>query len=232
MTDATEAFDEKPMLDLSVFRSLEEAISVTDTSGSYWTTLAANLSIESGSPITMNLFFAESIVSRCQGTHEAIVREIRHENPHAVFPLLRSLVETFTLLHYVTDHPQYIESLTVRAKDIPKGRRKRVSMQKLIAYAFVHAPGLKNVYAELSEITHFGSAAMWISHRIEDPDLHTTSWTNNPRWRDMEQPLIACAQTIEISEAINVRLTDFLTQHCGPDQMDSIGFVTQLRETS
>ena len=219
------------MLDLSEFSSLDDAIAKAATSDSYWQTLAANLNLDSGSPITMKLFFAQSMVSRCQGTHEAIVREIRLENPHAVFPLLRSLVESFAMLHCVTDHPRYIETLTVQAKDIPKGQRKRISIQKLVAHAFFYAPGLKNVYAELSEITHFGSAAMWTSHRIEDPVAHTTSWTNNSRWRDTEQALIACAQTIEISEAINVRLADFLTEHCGPDPTSSIGFVTRLRRS-
>jgi hypothetical protein len=217
------------MLDLSEFASLDDAISLASASDVYFTTLLSILNLEVGARMGMNLMFAQSMVSRCQGMHKAIIREIQRENPHAVFPLLRSLVEAFALLNYVADHPGYIDVLTVRAKDIPKGKKQRLSIQKLVAHAFKRAPGLKHVYAELSEITHFGSVAMWTPHRVTNAETHEIAWSNHPCWRDEEQALIACAQTIEISEAINFRLSEFLDEHCREGGSPTIAVVTHSR---
>jgi hypothetical protein len=75
------------------------------------------------------------------------------------------------------------------------------NIQALISYAKEHVPGMKAVYAELSEVTHFGSKAMWaFATPVESsgggPDIIFTSAT---RWRSNEQALIACAKTIEIA---------------------------------
>lgn len=204
------------MLDLSRFASLEDAIAQADTSNRYRDILVDVILDEPGFTMSWELIFLQSMISRVQGLHEATVREIRHSNPHAVFPLLRALLESLALVIYVTDKPGYIATVTRRERDIPAGSPKRKSVQALIAHAVKVAPGLKNVYAELSEITHFGASAMWTSHVIDNEATMETSWTNVPRWRDGEQALIACATTIELADGIEQFLREFATRHWAP----------------
>ena len=204
-------------LDLSHFASLEDAIAQADTSNRYRDILVGVIPEEPGFTISWELIFLQSMISRVQGLHEATVREIRHSNPHAVFPLLRALLEALALVIYVTDKPAYIATVTRRERDIPAGSPKRKSMQALFAHAVTVAPGLKNVYDELSEMTHFGASAMWTSHVIDNEATRETSWTIVPRWRDGEQALIACATTIELADGIEQFLREFATRHCVPD---------------
>jgi hypothetical protein len=204
------------MLDLSRFASLEDAVAQADTSNRYRDILVDVIPEEPGFAISPDLIFLQSTISRVQGLHEATVREIRHSNPHAVFPLLRVLLESLALVIYVTDTPAYIATVMQRERDITAGSPKSKTMQSLIAHAVKVAPGLKNVYAELSEITHFGASAMWTSHVIESEATKETSWTNIPRWRDPEQSLIACATTIELADGVEQILREFATRYCAP----------------
>lgn len=65
------------------------------------------------------------------------------------------------LVIYVLDHPEYVEALARHPRELGKDGPKRKNIQALISYAKEHVPGMKAVYAELSEVTHFGSKAMW-----------------------------------------------------------------------
>jgi hypothetical protein len=122
------------------------------------------------------------------------------------------------MMIYVHDHPQYIERLTSRERDRPQGSPHRKSIQALINYASKQAPGLKDLYADLSEATHVGSVAMWVSHRIEDADEDTlkTSWSSEPHWRDEEQALVACAHTLELADVMETLLHNFAGKHLLP----------------
>jgi len=77
---------------------------------------------------------------------------------------------------------------------------------------------MKEVYAELSEATHFGAIAMWAAHYIEGDETsgYRTSWTSYPRWRNEEQALIACAQTLELARAAENLLRVFAARHVLP----------------
>ena len=79
---------------------------------------------------------------------------------------------------------------------------------------------MKGVYTELSEATHFGAIAMWASWSIADDDDEQGSrlawWTNEPRWRNDKQALIACAQMLELSDAMLVYLRRFRDRHLIP----------------
>lgn len=77
---------------------------------------------------------------------------------------------------------------------------------------------MKDVYAELSEATHFGAIAMWASLTIEgegESGLRTT-WASYPRWRNEEQALIACAQTLELASAMESLLRQCFERHVLP----------------
>ena len=161
------------------------------------------------------------MITRSQGLHEAIAREIARENPHAVFPLIRAFAESVLLVFYVADHPDYVNALIDRPRNFGKGDPKRKSIQALISYAKDHAPGMKDVYAELSEATHFGSTAMWASVTPEE-ERHV-SWANSPRWRSDEQALIACAQTLELADAMTHLLTQFAERYVLPPEAKTDG---------
>jgi hypothetical protein len=159
-----------------------------------------------------------SILARSRALHGAIAREIRNENPAGVYPLIRAFTETVVMMIYVHDHPQYIERLAARERDRPQGSPRRKSIQALVNYASKQAPGVKHIYADLSEATHVGSVAMWVSHRIEEADAETvkTSWSSEPQWRDEEQALIACAHTLELADAMETLLHNFAGKHLLP----------------
>ena len=209
---------EPKKLDLAQFASLEDAFARVEPGQRYVDVGSVLLPFGDGMPMTMPVVFWFSMISRAQGLHEAIAREIRAGNPHAVFPLIRAFAEAVVLVIYVLDHPKYIDLLTERAGDLPKDGPKRKSMQSLIQYASKHATGMKDVYAELSEATHFGAIAMWASHSIEGDDesgLHT-SWSSHPRWRSDEQAMIACAQALELADGMEYFLREFAVRHVLP----------------
>jgi len=81
-----------------------------------------------------------------------------------------------------------------------------------------HAPGMKEVYANLSEATHFGSTAMWASVKPGEGEERDFTWQSAPRWRSDEQALIACAQTLELADAMTVLLTRFAERYVVPGE--------------
>lgn len=203
------------LLDLDQFDSVEDARAKVEPGDIY---LDAGREVrETGISFdfTTAAAFWFSMLARCQGLHSAIARETRANNPHAVFPLIRAFTETVVMLMYVVDHPDYIAVLTRRASELPKDGPKRKSIQALISYASRQAPGLKSVYAELSEATHVGSIAIWAPHSIdkrEDGSAHLL-WTSSPRWKSDEQLFIACAQTLELADTAATLLHNFAGRH-------------------
>jgi hypothetical protein len=202
---------EPPMLDVGQFESLDDAMNRAEP-GSYADLAEASLPKPPFDFTYLHLFFM-SMVTRTQGLHDAIAREIRHENPHAVFPLMRALAEAVVLMIYVIDHPEYVRVLTVRASELDKRGPKRKSLQRLINYAQSHAPGMKRVYAELSEITHFGSIALWSAHSLDPTRERGISWSSAPRWHDEHMALVACAQVIELAGAMEGFLREFAARY-------------------
>lgn len=205
-----------PMLDLDRFESIEDAITQAEASRQYDDEFSA--AVDGVSTLTFLSLFYSSVVSRLNGVHGAIVREIRESNPHAVFPLLRTLAETVLVLAYTVDHPDYVQAVMVDPEDKPPVARK--SPQALIAAIAEDAPGFKNVYGELSDTIHFGAFSMWGPHTIEPDDepesLGRLVWRSAPHWKREEDPLIACAQTIELAEAACIYLHNFAGSHIRP----------------
>ena len=88
---------ELPMLDLERWDSVAEAVAqLSMGSRAFEEALFPFLDLnqrEADGAITMFSLFVMSTASRARGFHEAIIREIQNENPHAVFPIMRSLLE-------------------------------------------------------------------------------------------------------------------------------------------
>jgi hypothetical protein len=223
------------MLDLSQFASLDDALNKVEPGSRYLDVGRLLIPIGDGMPMTLTTMFWFSMITRSEGLHQAIAREIRQNNPHAVFPLIRAFAEAVVLVLYVHDHPNYIGLLTTRPDELPKNGPKRKSMQALIHHASKQAAGMKSVYAELSEATHFGAVAMWASHTIEGDEQSglRTTWTSYPRWRDDEQAMVACAQTLELADAMESLLRAFAERHVTPAAglgvVDSLIGVNRLR---
>jgi hypothetical protein len=71
----------------------------------------------------------------------------------------------------------------------------------MIAAVRRHAPGFQAVWDELSDMTHFGSRAIWHSWRLNEDDpakAGRVSYTTYPQWRKATDPLLACAWLIEL----------------------------------
>jgi len=214
-------------LDLSQFASLEDAVEKAKP-GDLYVDVGSLLLGRDGMALNYRVLFFFAMISRAEGLHQAIAREIEQKNPHAVFPLLRAFAESVTLLIYVIDHPDYIQLLVDRPSELPKDGPKRKSIQALISYASSHATGMKGVYADLSEATHFGSLAMWTSLKVEDEEpapgsIGTFSWSSAPQWKSDEQALIASAMTLELAEAMSAFLRRFAVRYLGVDPQKALG---------
>jgi len=189
------------MLDLQQFDSPQSAKAAVQLDRVFDAEAHAVLTRAAG--LTLLVMFVMSAVVRARGLYEAIAREVEHDNPHAVFPLLRQFAETVAMAFYVADNPGYVDVLTKRERDKPAGSPRRRSIQALVAHLEKHyATQFGQVYAELSEIAHFGTVALWTAHRVESDD-GATSWASVPRWRDESQLYVACAQLLELREAMS-----------------------------
>jgi len=205
-------------VDISQFDSVEDALEKVEPKSRYVEIGAMLLPLEDGMPSTLQSLFWMSMITRSEGLHQAIARECKSANPFAVFPLIRALAEAVVLVFYVNDHPKYVRTLIVPERSLPKEGPKRKSIKALISYASAHAPGMEAVYRELSEVTHFGSTAMWGPHKPEGRGEEglRTSWSSEPRWRSDEEVLIACAMALEIADAMEAVLRAFTRRHVLP----------------
>lgn len=78
-------------LDLSQFASLEEAMVKVAPGDRYLEIGKLLIPLDDrGMPMTLMTMFWFSMITRSQGLHAAIAREISEQNPHAVFPLIRA----------------------------------------------------------------------------------------------------------------------------------------------
>lgn len=192
------------MLDLGRWNSIDQAVAeLALQSRAFEDALFPFLDLnqrEADGTLTMFSLFVMSTASRSRGLHEAIVREIENENPHAVFPLMRSLLETAALAFYVSEHPRYVMAVAEHPKERSLGTPKRKSAQGLVDYMDRqgHTGQLATVYRDLCEITHFGTAGMWAAYMMDEEDERGFSWTSGPRFRD-NTGLIACGQLEELT---------------------------------
>lgn len=145
--------------------------------------------------------FLLSSVSRARGLSDAILREIVNDDQHAVFALLRPLLEVGGLLTYVREKNAYAMVLAA-SPETPEGRG-RVSWQAIWNVAAKTYPGIKRVYEEACDVNHFGSSAFWMSWRIVDETTHFTHFFLGPGWREDRYKKLAAAQLVEFLELVH-----------------------------
>ncbi len=199
-------------LDLAQFESLEQAIEKADRIAARYADVG-ELGMQNRNLTLLTVFFM-SALARAQGLHGAIVREIRQSNPHAVFALMRSYAETTAMVGCVKDHPDYARVIQAHPTELPKGKGRK-SMQAIINHAKTRFSGFKEVYADLSEIAHFGSAASFASMAPTNEGAGWR-WSSKPFWRDEETALIACAQVLELAQATQRLLFEYASLHLHP----------------
>ena len=137
------------------------------------------------------------------------MREIESSNPHATMTLLRQFAETVAMTFYVADHPTYVKVLMTRPNETKKGSANRKSVQALVNYMDTnHTEQFAIVYAELCEMAHFGTVALWSSHQARDNEDGTFgwSWSSTPAWKSEREALVCCAQLLELSDGMNSAL--------------------------
>jgi hypothetical protein len=109
------------MVDLTQFSSREDALEKIKPRSRYVEMASdAVLPIPTDMGMNVSWLFWLSAIARAQGLHSAIAREAQETNPHAVIPLIRTFAETVVLVMYVNDFPDYIDTLTVDASELPK----------------------------------------------------------------------------------------------------------------
>ena len=84
-------------------------------------------------------------------------------------------------------------------------------MQTLVNYMDTkHTEQFAVVYAELCEMAHFGTIALWSSHQTPDNIDGTVgwSWSSAPTWKSDREALVCCAQLLELSDGMNSALIE------------------------
>jgi hypothetical protein len=197
------------LVDLTQFESVAQAKSVIGRSQGFDDCVKQDLTaaIDKSEAFTSDLAFVLSSISRSRALHESIVREIGHDNPQAVFTLMRQFAETVALIRYTADHSRYFDTVVRDPQDLQPGMMRHRSTQALINHMdATYSTQFKLVYSTLCDMSHFGALAVWNAHRIEPEEEMRTSWSSAPRWRSEEECLIACAQLLELSNEMELCL--------------------------
>jgi hypothetical protein len=196
------------MLDLDQFKDLNDALDQLSNSRVYDDVIEA--AFARPCVYTVLTMFAFSACTRFRALHEGVVREVAASNPHTVFPLNRAFAETILVVAYAHDNPDYVDRIMLRRDEQPP-ELKRPTIEKMMNHIAPEAPGFARVYAELCEITHFGSIALWQPHEFTEDNR--VEWRSEPRWSNERQPLVACAQLKEMSEAATTYLHNFVGRY-------------------
>src|ERR1700733_15991175 len=151
---------EPELLDLSQFESLDHAKALIQRHNGFDDTVRENLVLASEGSESFNSDFAFvlSSISRARALHEAIVREIRCDNPQVVFTLMRVFAETLALIRYTADHPAYFDTVVLDPREVKSPLLKVATTQKLVQHMDKHyATHFHAIHAQLCDMSHFGS---------------------------------------------------------------------------
>lgn len=221
--DVTKNRIQADLLDLTVFSSIEDAVTKMVAADDRYRVVTANVLRATWPDLHQMTLFLLSTIKRATGLHRGVVEGVRESNPHATFPLLRSYIELVILVAYVLHRPDYIQAVMTDPAEWQRGMPKRKGTQALMAVAAREFPTISAPYDELSDMGHFGSAAMWsaftpdeIESEIADPEKRTIEWTNIPSWRHPDDPLKAAAHLLEFTEGFTRTVNAMTDRYLGP----------------
>jgi hypothetical protein len=165
-------------------------------------------------PIFRETLALSSFINRAVSLHDGVVSGVGQANAHATFTLLRAYSELVVLVYYLGDHPEYLDILEKPPQD-PDIRKK---WSELFEHAAPEMPGIRSVYAMLSEMAHFGSTAMWNPFHLEDPDDRRLNFTTYPRWKVPDRdPRVALTMLLEADVTTIAVLERYAERHLVPD---------------
>ena len=205
-------------VDLSQFASIEDAIETSRASFAGFVPLAKRIIAVDRGGLQLPAIFMLSAIARATGLCLGIVEAVKAENPHVAFPLLRSYSDVVLVVLYVRTRPAYLVTVMKGPRNLPAGAPGRKGSQAMINAVGKVAPGFKAAWGELSDITHFGSLAIWNSWRLKPgpTKLGTVDFATHPRWRRPSDPLLACGWLIELSSALGGTLDVMLDEWSPP----------------
>lgn len=151
----------------------------------------------------MTALYVMSAGGRAKGLHVAIVREAGWDNPHAVFVLLRALVDLLMVTMEVRRNPDYVNVIANEPAKSAMGRRRK-SSQALIAAGVKEVPDLKFAWDLLSDMgAQFGRATFQTALKIEHTEeVVTITASTGSGWSDPEMKLSSIRHTCELTRSI------------------------------
>ena len=152
-----------------------------------------------------------SFINRAISLHRGVLAAVKDANAHAAYTLLRAQLELVALVRYLDLHPDYLDDLE---KPKPDGKRK--AFRELFKDAATEMPGIRAVYATLSEMAHFGSTALWHPFTITDEESRTMSYETAPHWRHDEEPRVVLGMLAEAEAALLEVLGRYSDHHVLP----------------
>jgi hypothetical protein len=205
-------------VDLSRFASVEDAVEKARASFAGFVPLAKRIIAVDRGGLQFPAIFMLSALARATGLCLGVLDAVKAENPHAAFPLLRSYSDVVLVVLYVRIRPSYLVTAVRGPRNLPAGAPGRKGSQAMINAVGKVAPGFKAAWSELSDMTHFGSLAIWNSWQLKPgpTKLGTVSFGTNPRWRRPSDPLLACGWLIELSDALGETLDSMLDEWSPP----------------
>jgi hypothetical protein len=191
-------------VDLSQFASVEDAIEKARASFAGFVPLAKRIIAVDLGGLQLPAIFMLSALARATGLYLGVVDAVKAENPHVAFPLLRSYSDVVMVVLYVRIRPAYLVTVMKGPRNLPPGAPGRKGSQAMINAVGKSAPGFKAAWGELSDMTHFGSLAIWNSWQLKagPTQLGTVNFATYPRWKKPSDPLLACGWLIELSGAL------------------------------
>ncbi|HET6311485.1 MAG TPA: hypothetical protein VFH00_10850 [Candidatus Nitrosotalea sp.] len=210
-------------VDLSQFASVEDAIEKARASFAGFVPLAKRIMAEDQKRLQLPAIFMLSAIARGTGLCLGVVEAVKAENPHVAFPLLRSYADVVMVVLYVRIRPAYLVTVMKGPRNLPPGTPGRKGSQAMINAVGKVAPGFKAAWGELSDITHFGSLAIWNSWQLKEgpTKLGSVNFATYPRWKNPSDPLLACGWLIELSGALSETL-DLMLNEWSPPLWDGV----------
>ena len=188
------------ILDTSWFTTLEEAMPQLRPVGRYDNLAAWAFGPSGINELDIESLVLQSLLVRVHGLHLGVLNGLESNNPHAVWPLLRSLFELEISILYLSRHPLLIASLAEHRRDTASKKKMLPRITKMLEELKTEIPAGADAYNELSSLTHVEVLATWSSHLVNKLDGEIAlAWSPEPRFRPEQLP-IAVTQLIELVE--------------------------------
>jgi hypothetical protein len=172
-----------------------------------------------GTVILMRQLGGAAVVARARALHEGAVREALAGNPAAALTLIRALVEVLAVASYaLRREPDYLEFLMNSTGELGPRAPRRRSMQYLIDKAADDGlGGIGHLYAQLSDIAHFGAEAAILPMRASHDDgTRRVGFSAKPAWRSEKHLLNALAMIEEQTMGIARLVEQYIDQYVTP----------------